>query len=505
MKHTLRRIKVALAAVFAVAILGVAPQAQAAELPLAGASQLAGVTFDDLPFLLPVEVNFRMAMLAVSSELGRSCGKMEAYGWHMSQSEQNRVNQIFNSTIEKLRAQGYVASPESVKAASKDITVFTADRPNRHLMFLWSASDLGLVLNICETSVPISPTHRPTSIPPSVQVFPMPMDILPVPQEVSVGPASHGKVAVKAKNKKGAKASAAKPVVEEFSPVGKWTGNYTCEQGVTGGTLEVQVLKGKNFEGLFRFYPTDKNPSIPRGSYTVYGQYDKDSKRILINPGEWITRPKNFYNTVIVGSFDPARNAFSAYFEGVDGCTSFEARKDNAGGFTVEKKKKAPVKHVVKKKKIKKTLPTIGETGESAPAASAQSTVVPMDDKKAGGIDLTPKAAVPAIPAPVSTSAPDVPATAAPVSTSAPGVPATTVPLVAKPAPVSTASPAATSNPVSLVAKPAPIPAIPAPAAAPASTAKSAAVPVVAPKPETSADEVPFVPSEFMAPAPTGK
>ncbi len=462
MKQTFRRIQVALASVFVLAGLMVTPQAQAVELPLAGASQLAGVTFDDLPFLLPVEVNFRMAMLAVSSELGRSCGKMEAYGWHMSQSEQNRVNQIFNSTIEKLRAQGYVASPESLKAASKDITVFTADRPNRHLVFLWSASDLGLVLNICETSLPVPATHRPTSIPPSVQVFPMPMDILPMPQEVSVRSDTGGKADIKGKKKKGAKAPAkkAKVVVEEFSPVGKWTGSYTCGQGATGGTLEIQTLKGRNFEGLFRFYPTEKNLSVSRGSYTVYGQYDKESKRILINPGEWITRPAGYYNTVLVGIFNSARNTFSAYFEGIDGCTSFEARKDDAGGFTVEKKKKVSKKPVVKKKKVKKLPSPFAAPDSSAPPASAQSTVVPMDDKKADGIDLTPKAAVPASTAPVSTPTPTA-----------------SVPIVAKPAPiaapatatVSTSTPAAASAAVPFVPAEHMIPTTPA---APAATGK---------------------------------
>lgn len=202
---------------------------------------------------------------------------------------------------------------------------------------------------------------------------------------------------------------------------------------------------------------------------------------------------------MIVGSFDPARGAFSAYFEGVDGCTSFEARKDDTGGFSHEKKKKIPVKHVVKKKKIKKVQPKNVEKSKSVPAASAQSTVVPMDDKKAGGIDLTPKAAVSA------SSAPAVPTTIVPVSTTAPAVPSSAVPLTAKPAPGATSAPApvltpaATSNPVPLVAKPVPIV---APVPAPVSTATPAA-PITAPKPASSSDAVPFVPSEFLVPATT--
>ncbi|MFA4994625.1 MAG: hypothetical protein WC521_04910 [Bdellovibrionales bacterium] len=466
MKHTFRRIKITLAAVFALAVLGVTPQAQAGDLPLAGASPLAGITFDDLPFFLPVEVNFRMAMLAVSSELGRSCGKMEAYGWHMGQTEQNRVNQIFNNTVEKLRTQGYVAAPEYLKSAAKDITVFTADRSSKHLMFLWSASDLGLVLNICETSVPVAPTHSPKSIPSSVQVFPMPMDVLPVAQTETPKADTQSK----AKGKKKAEAKApvdnSKIVVERFSPIGEWVGNYTCSQGFTGGALKIESLHGKDFEGVFKFYPTEKNLSVSKGSYAVYGQFDSASKRILINPGEWIKRPKGYYNTVIVGSFDPVKNTLSAYFQGITGCTSFEADRDDTGSVSFEKSKKTPAKKAIKKKKtVKKAKAAVSAKSKSIPDASAQTAVVPMDDKKAGGIDLTPQPAA-------STSAP-------PFAT--PAVPADVTP-------GSTAIPAVTPNTVPLVAKPA-VESLPK------------AVPATEAKPAISPDAVPFVPSQALAPS----
>src|ERR1700761_4664294 len=78
-----------------------------ADLPLAAGSPLAGFAFDDRPLLLPVQRNFQMAMLTAGSELGRSCGRMEAYGWRMAPSEQQRVNVIFNNTVDRLRGLGY--------------------------------------------------------------------------------------------------------------------------------------------------------------------------------------------------------------------------------------------------------------------------------------------------------------------------------------------------------------------------------------------------------------
>src|ERR1700761_1143457 len=89
----------------------------AGDLPLAAGSPLAGFAFDDRPLLLPVQRNFQMAMLTAGSELGRSCGKMEAYGWRMSAAEQQRVKQIFTNTVDRLRGLGYsieAQAPSSV-------------------------------------------------------------------------------------------------------------------------------------------------------------------------------------------------------------------------------------------------------------------------------------------------------------------------------------------------------------------------------------------------------
>src|SRR5580704_17065555 len=103
---------------------------RAADLPLAAGSPLAGFQFDDRPLILPVQQNFQMALLTASSELGRSCGKMEAYGWRMRQSEQQRVDQIFNNTVDRLRALGYVVETQNPSSVSRDVTMFSADRPD---------------------------------------------------------------------------------------------------------------------------------------------------------------------------------------------------------------------------------------------------------------------------------------------------------------------------------------------------------------------------------------
>ena len=352
---------------------------RANDLPLAAGSPLAGITFDDRPLMLPVQRNFQMAMLTAGSELGRSCGRMESYGWRMGQSEQQRVNSIFNSTVDRLRGSGYSVEARASNSVSSDITLFTADRPDRHFIFMWSAGELGLVMVLCESSPPMNSATTAMAAPTTY------------PQDV-----------VKSKIETPALSKAAAAAVANFSPVGSWVGSYTCAQGYTGATLDITSLKGENFTGTFRFYPTPKNSYVPRGSYTVNGQYDRESQRILINPGKWIEHPKNYYDTVMVGGFDPAAHSFSAYFQGITGCTSFEAKRFDDGTAPSYAKKKTKVKKKATKK-VTAAPPVTRKVEE--PIAVPTASVIPVP------------AAAPVVPKPdisLSATAPAVPAKAAP-------------------------------------------------------------------------------------------
>ena len=270
--------------------------------------------------MLPVQRNFQMAMLTASSELGRSCGRMEAYGWRMDGNEQDRVNQLFNNTVDRMRAQGYVVEAKAPTSVARDVTLFTADRTDRHLLFLWSAGEIGLVMVLCETSAPlpaISPHLTRDAEATQPATFPSQMPVSKTSAASRTAAGSPMQLTV-----------AGRRVQPNFSPLGKWIGNYTCAQGTTGATLQVDRIKGDQFEGVFQFYPTSKNPYVPKGSYAVFGEYDADSQRILINPGKWIQRPADYFNTIMIGSFDPVGRTFSGYFQGITGCTSFEASHD---------------------------------------------------------------------------------------------------------------------------------------------------------------------------------
>ncbi|MDR3448521.1 MAG: hypothetical protein P4M15_02010 [Alphaproteobacteria bacterium] len=421
-------------------VIGMGTVARAADLPLAATSPLTGVAFDDRPLQLPVQRNFQMAMLTAGSEMGRSCGKMEAYGWRMGQAEQARVNQIFNNTVDRMRLMGFTIAPQTISSVSSDITLFTADRSDRHFIFLWSAGELGLVMTLCETTAPLSPTYKASPLVPSVQTFPVPTDVVST------------QLAAPSRN-------ATKEISDNFTPLGQWTGTYTCAQGLTGGTLEVHHLRGQNFDGVFKFYPTAKNTTVPEGSYEVYGQYDQTSKRILINPGTWIHHPAHFYDTVMVGSFDPIHQSFSAYFQGITGCTSFEARREGQTPHAdigkkhhAKPKKHVVKKHAAKKKKaaVKKAEPVAAETPapipSTMPTLPADAVGVPVPSNLPVAAPAVPAAsAVPAAPVPV---APAVAPASVPATSAAPAPAAglTVIPVTpgygAAPAPVPTGTPA---------------------------------------------------------------
>jgi hypothetical protein len=414
----------ALALFFMVAMTQPSP---AADLPLASMSPLAGIGFDDKPLILPVQRNFQMAMLTAGSELGRSCGKMEAYGWRMGQTEQGRVDQIFNSTVDRLRGLGYVVELQTPTSISHDITMFTADRQGKHLLSMWSAGEIGLVMVLCETSTPQTPmrSQKATAAWPSSP--------------------SYAQDVVQSKLEAPAQA-AIKNKYTGFTPVGTWVGSYICGQGYTGGTLVISKMHGENFEGTFHFYPTAKNPGVPDGKYIVFGQYDRESQRILINPGKWIKRPKDYYDTIMVGNFDVMNHTLSAYFQGVNGCTSFEARTDKYDGSQKAAKKSKTTKKAKPKKAAKTTAEKPAATSLDVPKADTAKPDL-------SGIAIPAKEDLlksDAVPTPAPAFAPQIPAgsTAVPAVALTPPAPANkeAAPLAVPPAPVPTTSSAPAAN-----------------------------------------------------------
>lgn len=77
---------------------------------------------------------------------------------------------------------------------------------------------------------------------------------------------------------------------------GVWQGEYQCAQGVTGLKLTLDGMQNGQVTGLFEFYPVARNPKVPRGAFTLQGQYNS-AGRLELKPERWI-RPVPGWNMV---------------------------------------------------------------------------------------------------------------------------------------------------------------------------------------------------------------
>lgn len=84
--------------------------------------------------------------------------------------------------------------------------------------------------------------------------------------------------------------------------LGNWEGRYRCGQGEIRARLFITRISGDSLQGHFSFYPTQTNPSVPRGAYRVTGQQVEASGEIEITPGAWLQQPPGYASGPIRGS-----------------------------------------------------------------------------------------------------------------------------------------------------------------------------------------------------------
>jgi hypothetical protein len=80
------------------------------------------------------------------------------------------------------------------------------------------------------------------------------------------------------------------------SLAGAWQGTYTCSQGLTGLTLQLNYAGGEKLEGTFDFYEVPENPGVPTGSAKVVGAVAAGV--LTVRSTEWIKQPSGY---VLVG------------------------------------------------------------------------------------------------------------------------------------------------------------------------------------------------------------
>ena len=87
-----------------------------------------------------------------------------------------------------------------------------------------------------------------------------------------------------------------KTSISKIHVKGTWTGTYTANQGETRVSIEIPKVTADGFfvNSVMHFSATPTNPTVPSGSYSIIGGYDKATGKVNFTGDEWIERPEGY-------------------------------------------------------------------------------------------------------------------------------------------------------------------------------------------------------------------
>lgn len=103
---------------------------------------------------------------------------------------------------------------------------------------------------------------------------------------------------------------------------GTWSGEYTCNQGLTGVTLTITRGEPDDVQALFHFYASPGNPGVPEGCFEMAGRFDPTSGELRLDGGRWRLRPPGYVVVDFIGRLEAASSRFEGRVEGYN-CTTF--------------------------------------------------------------------------------------------------------------------------------------------------------------------------------------
>lgn len=120
-------------------------------------SPLAKVAFPEPPFPLSDDSTYSAFMADAAKEIGRSCGKVESYGWEFKGADadtlQARVNAVFTGTMMNFRKVGYtIDEAKDIKMPDPEMVAFTAAKEKLTLLLVWAPLPDSTMLLLCDAS-----------------------------------------------------------------------------------------------------------------------------------------------------------------------------------------------------------------------------------------------------------------------------------------------------------------------------------------------------------------
>jgi hypothetical protein len=93
----------------------------------------------------------------------------------------------------------------------------------------------------------------------------------------------------------------------QFPAYSVWSGTYTCNQGLTGVTLSID-LEDTDATAVFEFSAVPSNPSVPTGSSRMKGTITQGpaGANIELDPDAWISQPPGWFLVGVSATSDGA-------------------------------------------------------------------------------------------------------------------------------------------------------------------------------------------------------
>ena len=100
-------------------------------------------------------------------------------------------------------------------------------------------------------------------------------------------------------------------------------GSYVCTQGLTALVLRILTPStASETRAQLSFGPSQLNPSVPDGSFSMVGHVDLSRGTMMLRPSEWIQRPEPYVMVGLEGASSDGGKTFYGRVVGA-GCDSF--------------------------------------------------------------------------------------------------------------------------------------------------------------------------------------
>jgi clan AA aspartic protease (TIGR02281 family) len=110
---------------------------------------------------------------------------------------------------------------------------------------------------------------------------------------------------------------------ESRGSIALFRGSYVCAQGLTALVLRILTPStASETRAQFSFGPSQLNPLVPDGSFSMVGHVDLSRGTMTLRPVEWIQRPEPYVMVSLEGASSDGGKSFYGRVVG-EGCDSF--------------------------------------------------------------------------------------------------------------------------------------------------------------------------------------